>query len=332
MNLSCVTRFFGRTYVKIKPGLPTASVILGIGLITWGTIDACIKTAKDAEPVLDNHQAMIDQIAEKERAEEKRRSLDPEGVPTYSDEQKTHDTLAAYSTTTRGMIKVYSGPAIKFILGVAGVAVGFGMQRAMYVGAVAVGKKISDDFNAYRGRVRAAEGTEADLRYLHGTTTETVVETVTDPETGEEKTVVTEVEKYDTSNLPLYTAVFDELNPNFDPRNPIGNKIFIGAVMNDLTQDLITYGFVTYNTARIRCGYEPVLEGNRVGWIYDEKNPAGDNRVIITMLDEEAAKGKYMSGKLHAAPPTLITFNCDGDIEELMKERGRWPSIFHKAG
>ena len=97
MNFSCVTRFFGRTYVKAKPHLPTAYVVIGIGLMTWGTIDACIKTAKDTEPVLDNHQAMIDQIVEKERAEQKRKELYPDGVPTYTNEQKTQDTIAAYS-------------------------------------------------------------------------------------------------------------------------------------------------------------------------------------------------------------------------------------------
>lgn len=327
MDFTKVTRFLGNAYLNAKPHIPTGMVVLGIGAMAYGAIKACMQTAKELEPVLDQHEAELTIINDKWAEETYRKEKDPEGVPTYSEELKAQETMALWGNSIRNLIRVYWKPALIFAAGVASVGVGFGLEHAAKVAAVAYGSAVARDFKSYRGRVVADQGTEKDLEYLHGTKKEKVVETVTDPETGETKTVVKEVDVSDRDGLSMYSFIFDEGNSWFDVYNPRGNLLFLTRKQWDLTDKLRTKGWLTLNEALSDLGIAPVREGNRAGWLYrpNDPNHKGDNEVTITILDTDFKNAERMSNG--EAPPTVIDLNCDGDIMAYIEEHKLWPSI-----
>ena len=328
MDFTKVTRFMGHVWLCAKPFLPTGMVVLGVGMMTYASVKACIKTAQEIEPILDEHEAQLDLINQKWVAESLRIQNDPEGLPTYSEELKVQETMALMGNSIRKLVRVYWKPILTFTGGILLIAAGFGLEYAAKAAAVATGAAVAKDFENYRGRVIADQGAQKDFEYLHGVKKETVVETVVDPETGEEKTVVTEVKKYDTDNLHAYDVVFDELHPDFNLYSPRANLKWHAnrqRICNDL---LVTQGWLTLNQARHVFGYGPVKGGHRIGWLYLDKNKypwhTGQNEVKVTIVDDDAANEHRMANG--EAYPTLLSFNCDGDIEAMVEEHGVWPT------
>ena len=337
MFLKDVSNFFSRTYLVSKPYIPTGMVVVGIGLMTVGAIRACMKTARNLEPVLDNHQKQMDAIAEKWAREQVRFENDPMGVPEYSEEIKTQESMTVYGGTIRELVKTFAEPVLEFTAGALLVATGFGLQYAAYGAAVAYGTKLNSQFNRYRQRVISTEGAEADKKYMYGVKKETIVETVVDPETGEEQVVTSEVESYDTDNLSMYSFVFDETNMNFDIRNPRGNLLFVKRREQVWTDKMIARssgnspGWITLNEMLIDSGFNPVKEGYRAGKLYFPNDPTWDNRVRVAILDTAFSREERLSNG--EAPSTVLDWNCDGDILAIMEQRGYgWPSILKAAG
>lgn len=322
---------FSRFCFMIKPRLPGIMVTAGVISMVIGTVDAIIQTAKNSEEVLDDHKARMRLIAEREHAEWLRASIDPTGVPTYSEEEKQRDTMSTYGHTVLRFGKVYLRSSI-FIMGGMGLIFGgFGWKNAMYLNAVGTCGAISQDFTNYRTRVRNDLGEEKDMEYMYGVKRETVVENVVNPETGETEVVKKEVVTYDNETIGLASCsfMFDEHNRNFDIRNPHGNGLFVKLAENDLNDLLVIRGWVTLNEALIRCGEEPVLEGARLGWLYDPNDQNRSNRILIQVVNQQFLDEKREPDG--SAPMTMLIFNCDGDIVAEIEEEGRekfgWGSI-----
>ena len=51
--------------------------------------------------------------------------------------------------------------------------------------------------------------------------------------------------------------------------------------------------------------------GQKVGWIYDKKNPTGDNYVDFGIYSSDVAKRRFVNGYERSI---LLDFNVDGDI------------------
>ena len=64
-------------------------------------------------------------------------------------------------------------------------------------------------------------------------------------------------------------------------------------------------------------GFPRTQAGQIVGWVYDEKNPIGDNFVDfgIYNLDSERARA-FVNGYERSI---LLDFNVDGNVWKLMK-------------
>lgn len=322
---------FSQFCFKMKPYMPRVMVAAGVISMFAGAIDMAIQTAKHSEEVLDDHEAAMKIIAEKERAEQLRAEIDPNGVPTYSEKQKQQDTMRVYGQTGAKFGKTYLRSFLLMAGGAGLIFGGFGWEYAMYTEAVATGSVIARDFKNYRTRVRNDVGNDKDLEYMYGIKKETVVENVINPDTGEEEVVKKEVVTYDNENIGLASCsfMFDEHNRNFDIRSPHGNTLFVKCAERDLTDELIAKGWLTLNEALVRCGEEPVLEGARLGWLYDPNDPGRTNKVIINVANQQFFdEVREPDG---SAPMTLLMLNCDGDIvSEIETDGGAmfgWGSI-----
>ena len=63
-------------------------------------------------------------------------------------------------------------------------------------------------------------------------------------------------------------------------------------------------------------GIEETRAGQVVGWVYDEKNPVGDNFVDFGIYDLYNEKARdFVNGRERSI---LLDFNIDGNILDLM--------------
>lgn len=92
-------------------------------------------------------------------------------------------------------------------------------------------------------------------------------------------------------------------------KNPEYNLTFLKHIqmyMNDL---LRTKGYVFLNDVYSALGIPKTAAGQLVGWVYDEKNPIGDNYIDFGLTDE--CNSDFVNGVTANA---LLDFNVDGII------------------
>ena len=78
-------------------------------------------------------------------------------------------------------------------------------------------------------------------------------------------------------------------------------------------------GHLFLNEVYDMLGYPRIKEGNIIGWIYDEKNPVGDNFVDFNIYPlngiVDQAKINFINGDERSI---LLDFNVDGPILDLI--------------
>ena len=75
-------------------------------------------------------------------------------------------------------------------------------------------------------------------------------------------------------------------------------------------------GYLFLNEVYKMLGFSIIPEGQYIGWIYDEENPIGDNRVDFGLLDtEDIDTIRFFNGDERAV---LLKFNHDGNILDKM--------------
>ena len=84
-------------------------------------------------------------------------------------------------------------------------------------------------------------------------------------------------------------------------------------MMNDR---LKAHGHVFLNEAYTALGFQPTKEGQIVGWVYDEKNPVGDNFIDFGIYDlNNIANCRFLDG---IEKGLLLDFNVDGPILDMI--------------
>ena len=75
-------------------------------------------------------------------------------------------------------------------------------------------------------------------------------------------------------------------------------------------------GYLFLNDVYEMLGFPKTKAGQMVGWIYDEKNPNGDNFVDFGIYDiSKPANSKFVNGYERSI---ILDFNVDGVILDLM--------------
>ena len=63
-------------------------------------------------------------------------------------------------------------------------------------------------------------------------------------------------------------------------------------------------------------GFDRTQAGQIVGWVYDEKNPTGDNFIDFGIYDiNDPQKVRFINGHERSI---LLDFNVDGNVYELL--------------
>ena len=173
---------------------------------------------------------------------------------------------------------------------------------------------VDKGFKDYRNRVVERFGKELDKELRYNIKSQQIEETVVD-ENGKKKKVKKTVNVVDPNEIDDYSRIFYEGNIGWDD-DPQYTLMFLKRQQQFATDRLQAEGFLFLNDVYEMLGFNRTKEGQYIGWIYDEKNPVGDNFVDFGIYDtHNDAKIRFVNGDEKAI---LLEFNHDGNILEKM--------------
>lgn len=300
-----LTRTFNRTGLKLKKHSPEILLAAGVVGVVASGVMACKATLK-VEEIIDDAKHKIDTIHEV--------SADPTMAEKYSEEDSKKDLAIVYTQTAVKLVKLY-GPSVAL----AGVSFGcmIGSNRILNkrnVALAAAYTAVDKGFKEYRGRVIERFGKELDKELKYGIKAKEIEEVSVD-EKGKEVSTKSTVEVMDPNSYSPYSIIFDDGNAGWDP-DPELTKYFLIQQQNWANDRLKAKGHLFLNEVYDMLGAKRTKAGAQVGWVYDEKNPVGDNYVDFGIFDIYNPKSRdFVNGYEKVI---VLDFNVDGVILDLI--------------
>jgi hypothetical protein len=304
--VTSMTRSFRRAGLKLKKHSP--ELLLAAGVVTGvaGAVMACKATLK-VHDILDEAKENLDAIHE---CVEHPEDLKEE----YTVEDSKRDTAIVYTQTGVKLAKLY-GPAV--ILGVTSIGCVLASHNIIHkrnVALAAAYSTIDKSFKEYRGRVIERFGKDLDRELKYNIKAVEVEERVVD-ENGNESTVTKTIEVTNPHAYSGYAKVFDETCVNWEKDAEL-NRYFLEQIQNWANDKLKVDGFLFLNDVYHELGFQKTKAGQCVGWVYNEKNPVGDNYVDFGIYDiYSEPKRRFINGYERSI---ILDFNVDGDILDLI--------------
>lgn len=302
-----LSRTFHRAGLKLQKHSPQILVVAGCMGMVASAVLACKATKK------------VDAVVEKAKEEEvkiratvdKHRTNDGK---EYTPEDGKKDLTIVRVQTGVQLAKLYA-PAVGLgALSIVSVLAGNNILQKRYVASVAAYTAVDSSFKEYRGRVIERFGKELDHELKYNIKQKEVEEVVVD-ENGEEKIVKKKVEVANVHTGSMYARFFDETCDHWE-KNAEYNKLFLIQTQNYMNEKLQRQGHLFLNEVHDALGMTRTQYGNIVGWVYDEKNPVGDNFVDFGIFDiHSEVKRNFVNGFERSI---LLDFNVDGNVLELL--------------
>ena len=300
-----MTRTFNRTGLQLKKHSPEILLAAGVVGVVASGVMACKATLKVQE-IVEDAKGKIDTIHEV--------SNDPSMAEKYTEEDSKKDLAIVYTQTAVKMIKLY-GPSVA--LGVASLGCMIGSNRILNkrnVALAAAYTAVDKSFKEYRGRVIERFGKQMDKELRYNIKAQEIEEVSVD-EKGKEVTKKSTVEVMDPNAYSPYSIVFDDGNTGWDP-DPELTKYFLIQQQNWANDRLKAKGHLFLNEVYDMLGAKRTKAGAQVGWVYDEKNPIGDNYVDFGIFDIRSPKARDFVNGLEKV--IVLDFNVDGVILDLI--------------
>ena len=305
------SRAFHKAGFQLKKHSPEILVVTGVVGTVVSAVMACKATTK-LHAVLDDTKEKIDMYHQGAEDGKVQSVVDGELVVVdYTKEDCSRDITIAYAQTGMNLVKLY-GPAIAVgALSITSILAGHNILRKRNLALAAAYTAVDTGFKEYRGRVIKRFGEQLDKELKYDIKTQEVEETVVD-EKGKEKTVkkTVEVANPATACSP-YMFCFDETAAGW-VRDAESNKFFLMRQQDYANEKLKARGYLFLNEVLDMVGIQRCRAGQTVGWIYDEKNPIGDNYIDFGMLNIHSEPARNFMNGLEKS--IWLDFNVDGDI------------------
>ena len=298
-----VTRTAGRAGLFLKKYSPDILFVAGlVGGVVAAVMGA--KAHKRAEEALAVERYDIEYLNE-----EVKPLVIPEDKEMVQDYRK--NIVDAYVKYGIGIAKVY-GPSVA--LGIASVTslVGsHGLMQRRAASIMAAYGLLQEGFATYRERVVEELGEEKDHDFRFGITEEEVEREEINPETGRKKKIKERVKKVadETSD---YAKFFDHRCADFK-LDPYLNQLFLKQRQAYANDEFKIRGHMFLNEVYDMLDIPRTAAGAMVGWVYDEKNPIGDNFIDFGIVSTK--NSAFINGY---DPVALLDFNVDGIIFDLI--------------
>ena len=302
-----VSRSINRMGFKLKKHSPEILAVTGtIGVVT-SAVMACKATTK-LGGILEKTKTDMEVIR---TAMEHPEYLEPE---KYTEDDGKNDIRILYAKTGLNIIKLYAPSVILGGLSITAMLTSNNILRKRNIALAAAYTAVDKGFKEYRSRVVERFGEEMDRELRYNLKSKEIEETVVD-EKGKEKTVKKTVNVVDPSTYSVYARFYDD-GCNGWTKNPEDNLYFLKCQENYANDLLKTRGHLFLNEVYDMLGIPRTQAGQIVGWVYDEKNPVGDNFVDFGILDlYDEKKREFVNGYERTI---LLDFNVDGEIFKIL--------------
>lgn len=301
-----VTLALNKFGFKAKKYSPEIMVIAGVAGVVASTVMACKATTKVNE-ILDDTKDQVEKV---------HKVIEDESIPEeeYSVEDSKKDLAIIYTHAGLKFAKLY-GPAV--ILGVASITsilAGHNITRKRNVALAAAYATVDKGFKEYRSRVVDRFGKDLDRELKYNIKSKKIEEMVTD-DNGKEKKVKKTIDVADPNEYSDYARFFDESCAGWE-KDAEHNLYFVKLQQNYANDILKSRGYLFLNEVYKMLGMPATKAGQIVGWVYDEKNPVGDNFVDFGIYDLYNEKARdFVNGYERSI---LLDFNVDGNILDLI--------------
>lgn len=305
--MSNFTRTFNKVGFQLKKHSPEILVVAGVVGAVASAVMACKATTKISE-ILDEHKDTVDKIHETVEKAETDESID------YTVEDSKKDLTLVYFQTGVKFAKLY-GPSVALgVLSITSIFASNNILRKRNVALAAAYATVDKGFKEYRNRVVDRFGEEVDRELKYNIKAKEIEETIVD-EKGKEKTVKKTIEFVDPTDVSPYAKFFDEASREWQ-KDPEYNLMFLKAQQQYANDKLRANGYLTLNEVYDMLDIPRTKAGMVVGWVYNSKNPVGDNYVDFGIYDICKERNRdFVNGYERSI---LLDFNVDGNIFEMM--------------
>lgn len=304
--LNTMNRSFSKVKFGVKKHSPEILIVAGIAGTVTSAVLACKATMK-VNDILEESKETVEKIHTV--------SNDPEYADRYSQEDAKKDLTICYVQTGVKLAKLYAPAVILGALSLTAIISSNNILRKRNVALAAAYTAVNKSFKEYRGRVVDRFGKELDRELRYNIKAKEVEETVTD-ENGNETTVTKTVEVANPNDYSDFARIFDDGCTGWS-KNAEYNLTFLKQQQAAANKRLQREGYLFLNDVYDMLGIPRSKAGQLVGWVYDEKNPIGDNFVdfgIYNLYNEKARD--FVNGYERSI---VLDFNVDGNVWELMQ-------------
>ena len=310
--LTNVTRTFHKTTFTIKKHSPEILIVTGVVGTIASAVMACKATTKVQE-VLNETKEQVEVI---HNCAEQGYILNPNNMQQveYTEEDSKKDLAIIYAQTGLKFVKLYGPSVVLGTLSLAGIVGSHHILRKRNMALAAAYTAVDNGFKQYRGRVIERFGEALDRELKYNVKAKEIEEVVTD-EKGEEKTVNKVIDVVDPNEISQYAFFFDDGCTGWT-KDANHNLMFAVQQQNYANDRLRLEGHLFLNDVREMFGLPRTKAGQVVGWIYDEKNPVGDNFVDFGIYDINKPRNRdFVNGYERTI---LLDPNVDGNILNLI--------------
>lgn len=303
-----VMKAFSKIGLTLKKHSPEIFMTVGIAGTVASTVLACKATLKVSE-IMDEKEANVEAV---------HKCLE-EHNDTYSEEDSKKDLTIIYTQTGVKLAKAYAPAVILGGLSIASIISGQKILKKRNIALAAAYTAVDKGFKKYRSNVVERFGAQVDKELRYNIKAKEVEKTITDKNGKEKKVkeVQYQVEGNPIENISEYARFFDEWNSTEYHKDAELNLMFLRRQQDYANEVLKNKGYLFLNDVYEMLGIPRSKAGQVVGWIYDEKNPNGDNYVDFGIYEMTGVE-RYDERKRAFVNGTerniLLDFNVDGVI------------------
>ena len=306
--MATVSGKMSRVVFSLKKHSPEILVVAGITGTVASAVMACKATTK-IDTILDETERSVNTVHHYMK--------DPAMIESgrYSEEDGKKDLAIIYTQTAVKMIKLYAPSVALGALSLTCILASNNILKKRNVALAAAYATIDKGFKEYRSRVVERFGETVDHEIRHNIKAQTFEETVTD-ENGKTKKVKTKVDIAETpKTYSDYARFFDEASSYWE-KDAEYNLMFLRAQQQYANDKLRANGRLFLNEVYDMLDIPRTKAGQVVGWIYDDKNPTGDNYVDFGIYNTNRAVTRdFVNGYERVI---LLDFNVDGNVWDNM--------------
>jgi hypothetical protein len=314
MNKEKITQRLNKIKFKAIKHSPELLMTAGVIGIVGATIMVCKATLK-LNDVLEKRNDTYEKIQE---------TINDETVE-YTKEDAKKDITIVYASTALDIAKLYIPAVIVGGISIAAMIKSHDILNRRNAALAAAFATASESFSKYRKAVVDKYGDRVDYELRHGIKAEKI--SVTD-ENGKTKKETVDVVQNELDTISDYARYYDESCSGWT-NDPEYNLMFLKAQQQYANDKLIAQGYLFLNDVYDMLGIPRSKAGQIVGWVYDPKNPMGDNYVDFGMYDVKVAgyRNEFTNDSINEErkdfingyrPSILLDFNVDGNVWDRM--------------